>query len=125
MYSATRTEANVIWTTFWHWLTTSRYTRALEGEIARLRAENRALVNSLLGTAGVPPLQVDSSQPTVDRKPVPAVRRRSWQQIGRILEIEEARLAAQPRRGAQIEREFAAHTQSVATHNAETQGVSK
>jgi hypothetical protein len=92
----------VIWTTLWHWLTTSRYTRALEGEVARLRAENRALVNSLLGTAGVPPLQSDSSQAPGDRKPIPAVRRRSWQQIGRMLEIEEARLAAQPRRSAQI-----------------------
>ncbi len=103
------------WATIWHRLTTSRYTRALEEEVARLRAENRALVNSLLGTAGVPPLHVDGSQPAVDRKPIPPVRRRSWQQIGRMLEIEEARLAAQPRRGAQIEREFAAETRPVET----------
>ena len=33
-----------------------RYVRMLEEEVARLRGENRALVNSLLGTAGFPPL---------------------------------------------------------------------
>jgi len=33
----------------------SRYV-GLEGEVARLRAENRALTNSLLGTAGFPPV---------------------------------------------------------------------
>ena len=33
-----------------------RYVRVLEDEVARLRAENRALLNSLLGTVGVPPL---------------------------------------------------------------------
>ncbi len=37
----------------------SRYVRALEDEIARLRAENIALLNSLLGTAGVPPLRIE------------------------------------------------------------------
>ena len=33
-----------------------RYVLLLEEETARLRAENRALVNSLLGTAGFPPI---------------------------------------------------------------------
>jgi hypothetical protein len=33
-----------------------RYVLLLEEELARLRAENRALVNSLLGTAGFPPI---------------------------------------------------------------------
>ncbi len=123
-----------IWPQLWHWLTTSRYTRALEGELARLRAENRALVNSILGIAGIPPLPARDS---ADRAPGPAnvrrggspfnsthgkrtaptddpgkvggnnhlrsgvaslppVRRRSWQQIGRMLEIEEARQVARP-----------------------------
>ncbi len=36
----------------WRWLTTSRYTRALEAEVERLRAENAALVNSLLEHEG-------------------------------------------------------------------------
>jgi hypothetical protein len=77
----------------WHWLATSRYTRALEEEVARLRAENRALVNSLLGTAGVPPLAVHEAVPgsAEGKAVVPAVRRRSWQQIGRMLELEDAR----------------------------------
>jgi hypothetical protein len=101
----------------------SRYVRGLEREVARLRAENRALLNSLLGTAGVPPLRIDEGHPTlVGICPEPAatgrnvglassafagqgpgksgatrsgatppLRRRSWQQIGRMLEIEEAR----------------------------------
>lgn len=34
------------------------YTRALEEEVARLRAENRALVNSILGAAGISPIRV-------------------------------------------------------------------
>jgi hypothetical protein len=34
-----------------------RYVHALEEESARLRAENRALLNSLLGTAGIAPLE--------------------------------------------------------------------
>ncbi len=112
------------WATIWHRLTTSRYTHALEEEVTRLRGENRALVNSLLGTAGVPPLHVNGSPPATDRKPIPPVRRRSWQQIGRMLEIEEARLAAQPRRSVQIEREreFAAH--AVETRPVEAGGLS-
>jgi hypothetical protein len=78
----------------WRWLVTSRYTRALEEEVARLRAENRALVNSLLGTAGVPPLAIhEAGTPgsAEGKVAVPAVRRRSWQQIGRMLEMEDAR----------------------------------
>jgi hypothetical protein len=35
-----------------------RRARELEGEVARLRAENRALMNSILGIAGVPPVIV-------------------------------------------------------------------
>lgn len=71
------------WADIWHWLTTSRYTRNLElavellrAEQDRLRAENRALLNSLLGTAGHAP--IDS--PTV-AKEVPIARRRSWPQM--------------------------------------------
>jgi len=43
----------------WQRITASRYTRGLEAEVARLRAENRALLNSILGIAGVPPIPVD------------------------------------------------------------------
>ncbi len=35
----------------------SSYVGLLEGEVFRLRAENRALMNSLLGTAGFPPVE--------------------------------------------------------------------
>jgi hypothetical protein len=56
----------------------SRYVLLLEEEIAKLRAENRALINSLLGTAGFPP--VEYAEPV---KPVALsrLRKRSWQQI--------------------------------------------
>ena len=47
----------------WRRITKSRYARALEGEVSRqraeidrLRAENRALLNSILGIAGIPPI---------------------------------------------------------------------
>ena len=141
-------------------LTTTRYTRALEDELIRLRAENRALINSVLGIAGIAPLRLDaeiaratrvaahahatpnSSRLVPQRRrngdvsytapadstvahvpaaasaatregfaspapsaasspenarphpailPAPPLRRRSWQQIGRILEITDAR----------------------------------
>jgi len=133
---------------FWLRLTTSRYTRSLEDEISRLRTENRALVNSILGIAGIPPLRLnaelardrriqtratvgsgfspttspsaapvssgdsdsanshaaiaDRADDSPDRNrrpngivlPVNPLRRRSWQQIGRMLEIEDARRLA-------------------------------
>ena len=62
-----------------------RYVGLLEGEVAReraenerLRAENRALLNSLLGTAGFPPLELTESPKA---QPIPRLRRRSWHQI--------------------------------------------
>ncbi len=76
------------WKTFWRWLTTGRYTRTLEDEVERLRGENRALLNSLLGTAGFPPLQVPEGRwPT---ESAPPVRRRSWHQIAARREWEAA-----------------------------------
>jgi hypothetical protein len=58
--------------------TRTRYVGLLEGEVARLRAENRALTNSLLGTAGFPPVDFPAAaQP----QPLPRLRKRSWHQI--------------------------------------------
>ena len=62
-----------------------RYVRVLEDEVARLRAENRALLNSLLGTVGVPPLSADAPRGPL----VNAVRRRSWPQIAMQRELQE------------------------------------
>jgi len=56
----------------------TRYVGMLEGELARLRAENRALMNSLLGTAGFPPVEFAEPVRPVE---LPRVRRRSWQQV--------------------------------------------
>ena len=68
----------------------SRYVRMLEEEVARLRGENRALVNSLLGTAGFPPV---SPEDDARRGPValPPVRRRTWSQIARERELAAGR----------------------------------
>jgi hypothetical protein len=66
----------------------TRYVGMLESEVTRLRMENRALMNSLLGTAGFPP--VEYAEPV---KPVefPRMRRRSWQQVQRKNELEASR----------------------------------
>jgi len=109
--------------------------RALESDVARLRLENRALLNSILGIAGVPPIVVASddststkatasshdaiheskrsavspaavenapalsasrvgqrvtAEPGMKRVATP-MRRRSWHQIYRMLEINTAR----------------------------------
>jgi hypothetical protein len=55
-----------------------RYVGMLESEVARLRAENRALTNSLLGTAGFPPVDYPEQVKPVA---VPRLRKRSWHQI--------------------------------------------
>jgi hypothetical protein len=56
----------------------SKYIGMLEAEVARLRAENRALTNSLLGTAGFPPVEYpEPARP----QPIPRLRKRSWHQI--------------------------------------------
>lgn len=56
----------------------SRYVRALEEEVSRLRAENRALMNSLLGTAGFPPVEFPEAPKP---QPLPRLRKRSWHQL--------------------------------------------
>jgi hypothetical protein len=115
----------------WRRITSRRYTRALEDEIARLhaetdrlRAENRALLNSILGIAGLPPIPASSAELPRSTHPASApgpepprsgpgtssrglrgrlaagrvgvaapVRRRSWQQITRVLEFEATKKA--------------------------------
>ena len=70
---------------FFQELLRGRYMRLLEEEVAReraeserLRAENRALTNSLLGTAGFPPVEFpEACKP----QPLPRLRKRSWHQI--------------------------------------------
>jgi hypothetical protein len=56
----------------------SDYVRLLEQEVSRLRAENRALMNSLLGTAGFPPVEFPEAPKP---QPLPRLRKRSWHQI--------------------------------------------
>ncbi len=111
---------------WWGRVTSSKYTRQLEADLARLRGENRALLNSILGIAGVPPVvvageELTAAAGTVDGKATaaagldtnipgravqrtrtltaagtnsgagPVMRRRSWQQIYRMLEMDSAR----------------------------------
>jgi hypothetical protein len=62
----------------------TRYVAMLEGEVVRLRAENRAMLNSLLGTAGFPPVEAEPMKPVE----LARTRRRSWPQIQRMREDE-------------------------------------
>src|SRR5579864_7219707 len=72
-------------------LLSGRYVGLLEGEVTRLRAENRALVNSLLGTAGFPPVEFpEAPKPQA----LPRLRKRSWHQIQAWRETGAARNAA-------------------------------
>lgn len=87
----------------------------LQSEVVRLRAENRALMNSILGIAGVPPVMVDATATSAEsgvlgrdvvaavaakreaaavKKDVAPMRRRSWHQVNRMLEIDAARVKA-------------------------------
>jgi hypothetical protein len=102
----------------WRRVTATRYTRLLEAEVVRLRAENRAMLNSILGIAGVPPIPIQEldardlcaaamtnivadgkvvenpqlKTATVGHPQAAApLRRRSWQQINRTLEFESAK----------------------------------
>ncbi|PYU28665.1 MAG: hypothetical protein DMG31_19500 [Acidobacteria bacterium] len=82
----------------------SRYVCLLEAQVAReraeiegLRAENRALLNSLLGTAGVPPIEAPPAHPAQ----IAPIRRRSWQQIFAAREIEAGREARAREQSAQ------------------------
>ncbi len=70
----------------------SRYVCVLEEEVSRLRAENRALMNSLLGTAGFPPVEFPEAPKP---QPLPRLRKRSWHQIQAWRETGAARDAAQ------------------------------
>lgn len=56
----------------------SSYVGLIEAELVRLRAENRALTNSLLGTAGFPPVDYPDA---AKLQPLPRVRKRSWHQV--------------------------------------------
>jgi hypothetical protein len=67
------------------------YVRLLEEEVSRLRAENRALLNSLLGTAGFPPLEFPEAPKP---QPLPRLRKRSWHQLQAWRQTEAHRDAA-------------------------------
>jgi hypothetical protein len=69
-----------------------RYVGLLEGEVVRLRAENRALTNSLLGTAGFPPVEYPEAPKP---QPLPRLRKRSWHQLQAWRETGAARDAAE------------------------------
>lgn len=88
----------------WQWLTTNRYTRWLEAEVERLRADRDearrqvwALVNSLVTTAGAPLpqeilQQAESKLNTAqEAKAAPQRGKKSWHQRAMALEIQSAR----------------------------------
>jgi hypothetical protein len=63
----------------------TRYVGMLEEEVERLWGENRALLNSLLGTAGFPPVEFAEVAKPVELQ---RLRKRSWQQVQRKNELE-------------------------------------
>jgi hypothetical protein len=65
-----------------------RYVGLLEADVVRLRAENRALMNSLLGTAGFPPVEFPEAPKP---QPLPRLRKRSWHQLQAWRETESTR----------------------------------
>jgi hypothetical protein len=67
-----------------NWPFKSKYVRKLEDDNARLLGENRALLNSILGTAGVGPVDF----PKEPLKPVNLPRRMSMFQLQRKTERE-------------------------------------
>jgi hypothetical protein len=85
------------WETMMSWFSLhlrSRYVRALEADVERLRAENRALVNSLLGTAGFPAISLDEDARRSGVAMTP-VRRRTWTQIAREREMAARKCAGE------------------------------
>jgi hypothetical protein len=87
----------------------SDYVRALEEDVARLRAENRALTNSLLGTAGFPPVEYpEAPRP----QPLPRVRKRSLHQMQAWREI-----AANRESSDEFERSGIARTNGPVSHS--------
>ena len=88
----------------WQWLTTNRYTRWLEAEVERLRADRDearrqvwALVNSLVTTAGAPlPQEIlrqagAKANAAQEAKAVAQRGKKSWHQRAMALEIQSAR----------------------------------
>jgi len=71
----------------------SNYVRLLEEDVSRLRAENRALMNSLLGTAGFPPVEFPEAPKP---QPLPRLRKRSWHQLQAWRETEARSLRPDP-----------------------------
>jgi hypothetical protein len=69
----------------------TKYIGLLEADVARLRAENRALMNSLLGSAGFPPVEFPE---TPQAQLLPRLRKRSWHQIQAWRETESNRSTA-------------------------------
>ncbi len=78
---------------WFHKIVQTRYVGLLEGEVTRLRAENRALMNSLLGTAGFPPVEFPEAPKP---QPLPRLRKRSWHQLQAWRETEASSLRPGP-----------------------------
>jgi len=85
------------WLSYIQSLIKSSYVRLLEEEVSRLRAENRALMNSLLGTAGFPPVEFPEAPKP---QPLPRLRKRSWHQIQAWREADAREWRATPREPA-------------------------
>lgn len=91
---------------FWHWLTTSRYTRRLEEENSELRAqlkdmraENQALIFALKHGVAVPVAERETIQAPIGGEPMPAVRRRPGKFVG-FSQVKKRLESQEPLKGA-------------------------
>ncbi len=77
---------------FWHWLTTTRYTRLLEGRVERLETENAHLRNAIYARAGIGPVPLGpapAAGSAGERREHPPIRRPiSWSQVKQKLELD-------------------------------------
>ena len=74
---------------FWHWLTTTRYSRLLEERVARLEAENEHLRNAIYARAGVGPVLLNTAprESNAEKRMQQPIRRPvSWSQVKQKLE---------------------------------------
>ncbi len=82
---------------FWHWLTTTRYTRLLEERVARLETENAHLRNAIYARAWIGPVPLGPAPPANGagerRSPQPIRRPISWAHVKQKLESDAANRA--------------------------------
>lgn len=84
-----------MWREFYHWLSTSRYTRSLEARVENLELENQALRNALNERAGVPRIDFKNREVMQAKNPVPIRKPITWSSFRRKLEADSHQRAVE------------------------------